>query len=466
MKLITRLIVLLSLAAGVSSCKKDPIMREPPVVTIPDGVGDEIPYISIDTRGNYIIDDPKISADMSIWYSNTNILNNPIGVEFRGSSSQIEFNKKSYGIELRDQFNMDTALVLLDLPKEEDWALIGPFSDKTMLRNIIPYQLANEMQYYAPKTKVVELGINNIYQGIYVLTEKIKRDKNRVNISKLEPNDNTANVISGGYILKIDKATGEGGDNFSYEPNFSFRSDYDTKGEVLAYPPYDFKRSEETYFIYEYPKATAITNPQKNYIQEYIANFEQALIEEDFITENRTYFDYIDIQSFVDNFILNELTGNPDAYRLSSFLYKDRGGKLFFGPIWDYNLSLGNDNRSIATRWVYQYNSFYPNDLWLVHFWWTKILSDPKVKLLIKDRWQSLRGDVLNNQNIFQLISSHQTLLQSSNSINRNYERWDVINIFLPYNGQVAGSYEGEIKHMNQWLNTRLSWMDDQINAW
>ncbi len=448
------------------SCKKDLLEPNNPSSSLPEGLGQEVPFINVDTKGKTIIDDPKIDGTMSIKYLNEIVLTTNIGIELRGSTSQTEFDKKSYSIEFRDMANMDTSLVLLDMPLEEDWVLIGPYSDKTMLRNLIPYQLSNEMGNYAPRTKIVELAINSVYRGIYILTEKIKRDKNRVNISKLEPQNNESESITGGYILKIDKATGDGSTDYEYKASFSFRSKYSSNGNPLLYDPYNYKRSDETYFLYEYPKSENITVPQKTYIQSYIQSFEEALLTEDFSSESRAYFDYIDINSFVDNFILNELCGNPDAYRLSSYLYKDRGKKLNFGPIWDLNLAFGNDGRSQSTRWIYKFNNVYPTDLWLVHFWWEKILSDPKVKTLIKSRWQSLRASTLSTAHIKDVIDQYVRFMEESKSIDRNYSRWDVLNVLLPFNSQVSGSYIGEIAYMKSWIESRMNWMDGQIGSW
>lgn len=433
--------------------------------------GSTIPYVSINTLGNTVVDEPKVAAQMTIFRNQEAIFSSGIGIEFRGSTSQRLFPKKSYGIELWDENGADYSADIFNMGTEEDWILYGPYSDKTLLRNVLIYDLSNEIGQYATETEIVELSVNGNYAGVFVFMEKIKRDGDRLDIEKLEPSMTASSVISGGYIIKIDKTSGDtnnpdwAGDS-QYTASLGFRSKYGAYGNELHYDPYGDKQGEETYFLYEEPDNDEINNAQKSYIQQYIADFEDALINEDFSSSTRAYEDYIDVQSFADFFILNELSANPDAYRLSTFMHKDRNQKLKMGPIWDFNIAFGNDGRSSTNTWIYQYNQSNPSDLWLVHFWWTKLLQDPKFRSTVKQRWNTLRASVLRTDNIHQKVDTWVTNLASNQAIDRNFERWDVIGEALPFNSFVGDSYQAEVDYVKSWITDRMNWMDSEMASW
>jgi spore coat protein CotH len=250
-----------------------------------------------------------------------------IGIEIRGSSSQM-FPKKQYGVELWDENGEGIDASLLGFPEEEDWILFAPYNDKSLLRDVLAYKLGRDMGRYAPRTKYCEVVLNGQYDGVYVLIEKIKRDKNRVDINKLDPDEISGNSLTGGYIIKVDKTTGSGGD-----------------GWFSTYPPANNQNGQKIFFQYEEPKSEDIVSEQQQYIQQFIASFENVLAGDNFKDPVDGYAKYIDVDSFIDYFIINEVTKNVDAYRLSTFLHKQRdsdGGKLVMGPIWDYNLGFGN----------------------------------------------------------------------------------------------------------------------------
>jgi len=315
-----------------------------------------LPIISINTNGGTIVDEPKILATMGIIDNgpgNFNHMGDPfndydgnIGIEFRGSSSQF-FDKKNYGIELWKSFRVDTSLALLGLPKEEDWVLHGPYSDKSLMRNALAFNLWSKTGRYGSRTRFTELVLNNGYKGVYILMEKVKRDSARVNISKLTAIENTGDDLTGGYIVKVDKFDGtNSGDGWS--------SPFDPPGKVSF--------DQQVYFQFDYPKGRNITSAQRAYIEKYVTNFETTLAGPEFRNPVTGYQAYIDIDSFVDFAIINEITRNVDGYRLSTFLHKDKdskGGKLYIGPIWDFNLAFGNADYcqgSNTSGWAWDFN--------------------------------------------------------------------------------------------------------------
>lgn len=314
-----------------SSCSKQDSIDDNELITVVlEEPNIDFPTMKINTNGREIVDEPKVMAELAVIENNTQS-NFKIGIEIRGSSSQM-FPKKSYGFETKNpSYTQDQDESIGGFPSEEDWILYGPYTDKSLIRNKLVFDLSNSIGFKASNTKFYNLFINDENNGLYILMEKIKRDVNRVNISQFDQNSD-----KGGFIVKIDKPTSEGANcNTCYNESFSFRSNYDTKGNISD--------ESEIYFIYHYPKPIDINDNQKKHIISTINNFESILAEDNFdLSENPNYLNFIDIDSFIDFFIVNELTKNIDGYRLSTFLHKDTSGKLKMGPIWDFNLSFGN----------------------------------------------------------------------------------------------------------------------------
>ncbi|MGB1044566.1 MAG: CotH kinase family protein, partial [Flavobacteriaceae bacterium] len=189
----------------ILSCSKDEPMEideeEPssgPVVYPPY----TLPLVSVDTYNQEIPDEPKIPGIMQVSDRGNELFQGPIGIERRGQSSQ-SFPKKQYGLETKDASNQDLDVSILDMPLEEDWILYAPYSDKSLMRNVLAYDIARSMGRYASRTQFVNMKLNGLNQGIYVFMEKLKRDDNRININKLKPDENEGEDVTGGYIIKI-----------------------------------------------------------------------------------------------------------------------------------------------------------------------------------------------------------------------------------------------------------------------
>ncbi|MCX8481771.1 MAG: CotH kinase family protein, partial [Sediminibacterium sp.] len=425
-----------------------------------------IPDIYINTMGKYIVEDPKILANLKLMVNDTLFFDKTIGIELRGSSS-LFFDQKSYGFECWNNMFEGITDTIMDFPPEEDFILYGPANDKSLLRNVLISEIANQMGMYASRTRFVNLYLNNSYNGLYILMEKIKRDKNRVNISKLASTSNSGVGLTGGYIFKIDKSTSS---NTNQQNNYtvtnSFRSNYDTGGKRITLGAFGTKKNIETYFLFDYPDYDVITTQQKQYLQNYINEFEDSLLSANFADTVKGYPKFIDVNSFIETMLLNEFSINPDAYRLSTFFYKDKSNKLKSGPIWDYNLAFGNYDRPYiynGSDWIFNFNNYYPNDLWLVHFWWKRFLKDPNFVKLLKQKWANLRLGVLSNANIESIINNKYNLLTSNNAINKHFQRWDFLGKKLPYNNFVGQTYSEELNYLLTKIRNRLEWMDINI---
>jgi subtilisin-like proprotein convertase family protein len=416
-----------------------------------------LPIVVINSNNIPIPDEPKITAHMGIIYNgvgNINSINDPfnaydgyIGIELRGSSSQL-FPKKPYGMETRDEFGNNFNIPLLGMPKENDWVLIANYSDKTLMRNTLTYDLAREMGFWAPRTRFCELIINNEYQGVYALMEKIKRDNDRVNISILTPDSITGDAVTGGYIIKIDKFTGTNNDSWQ-----------------SSFYPQVHSSGQRIHFQYHYPKASDITNEQKTYIQDYMYAFENALNSPQFQDSANGYHQYVNLYSFADFFILNELSKNVDGYRLSTFLYKDKEskeGKLTMGPVWDFDLAYRNADYCAGdnyTGWAYNFGNVCPDDSWQVPFWWNRMLEDSSFVTILNCRWQNLRMTTLDTVNLFNTIDNYVSILQQGQQ--RNFYQWPILGIYVwPNPAPIPITWQGEIESLKKWLRNRIEWLD------
>jgi hypothetical protein len=418
---------------------------------------DRLPLVAISTNGNVIVDEPKVDATFTVMEAGTVTYEGRMGIEFRGASSQ-GFPKKSFGFETRDAANEDLDVSVLGFSEEEDWILYAPYSDKALMRNVLIYDLSRDMNQYASRTKFVEVTINESYQGVYVFMEKLKRDSGRIDINNLKEDENSGDDLTGGYILKIDKTAGSNlGEGYNAQNSF-----------VSEVSPTNANLGQEINFLYEEPDAEDITKEQKAYISDYVGQFETALASENFTNTETGYEAFIDVDSFIDFFILNELSNNVDGYRISTYMHKDKNEKLKMGPIWDFNLAFGNadycDGGS-TNVWAYQFNERCPNDFWLVPFWWERLLQDPVYVAKLQARWNDLRGSSLSNGAILSKIDSYTTLLNTSAASKNNFIRWPVLGMYVWPNNFVGNSYEEELGYMTNWIEDRLQWMDTEIEG-
>lgn len=416
-----------------------------------------LPLVIINTPNNQNIpDEPKLQASMKIidnGLGNINHLtdfpnayNKLIGIEQRGSSSG-GFPQKSYGFETRNTDGSILDTIILGMPMEHDWILYAPYNDKTCLRNNITYDLSSKMGHYAAKSKLCELVVNGQYQGIYYLMEKIKRDQNRVDIAKLLPTDNSGDELTGGYIFKIDKTTGNS--NIAWTSN---------------YPAAD---GSPINFQHHYPTYDVITPQQNAYIHSYVDSFENALNGPNYTDPLIGYRKYIKHKSFIDFMLLNEISKNVDGYRLSSFLHKEKnsnGGELRMGPVWDFNLAWWNAdycNGNLSTGWAYEFGNVCTGGF-QVPTWWEIFMSDPWFQEEVKCRWTSLRQGVLSRDSLFHFIDS--VALYIDEAKDRHFEKWPILGTYTwPNPSPIPADFAGEITALKQWIDDRTAWMDQNL---
>ena len=422
-----------------------------------------LPIVVINTNGQIIPDDEKITADMGIIYNGPGIRNNitdpfnnyngKIGIEVRGSTSQW-FPKKQYAVETRDISGEDTSVSLLGFPEESDWILFAPYNDKSLMRDVLVYKVSSLLGRYASRSMYCEVVLNSEYVGVYVLLEKVKRDGDRVDIKKLEPGDISGDALTGGYIIKIDKTDGENND-----------------GWYSGYLPYP-GALYSVFYQYHYPKPDEIVEQQKNYIQSKIFQFETMMNLGSNISDSATgYPKYLDVESFVDFILTNEFAKNVDGYRLSTYLYKDRDSRnprIFAGPVWDFNLAFGNAdyyNGGITNGWQLEYLTDYQNipsnEPFLTPNWWRKLFDDPAFQNKVYARWQQTKTNVFSIPKVHQLIDSLVILLDESKT--RNFEKWPVLGVWIWPNYYVGQTYTDEINYLKNWISSRINWMNNNM---
>jgi len=411
-----------------------------------------LPIIVINTNGGTIVDEPRIVANMGIVDNgpgNRNHLadvfnnyNGKISIEIRGESSQSLFPKKSFRLETQDALGNNLNVALLGMPPENDWVLYAPYSDKTMIRNVITYELGNKLGNYAPRTRLAELVINDVYQGIYVLIEKIKRDKNRVDISTLTPTDISGDELTGGYLLRVDKFDGN-----------------DFPGWT-ATPVPTISGENNITFQYDDPAGDKLVNAQTTYIRNYMQTFQSSLTSLNFTNDQSGFKKYLDIPAALNFMIVNEVSKNIDGYIFSTYLYKDknsRGGLLTLGPLWDFNLAFGNvnylPNAQFAPGWMWddQYRMF----------WFRRMMQDPSFANKMKCRWTELRSGFLTNEYFTNKIDSLSNVLGEAQV--RNFQRWPTLGRYVWPNQFIGLTYQDEINFLKQWIIERLTWMDSNM---
>ena len=419
-----------------------------------------LPIVVVNTNGVTIPDDPKIDGTMGIIYNGEGNVNNindafnhyngAIGIETRGNSTQ-DFDKKTYSLELRTEANEDTSVNLLGMGGEEDWILHAMVIDKTQLKIPMSFYLSQRMGHYAPDWRYVELILNGDYRGLYILTERIKRDDDRVDIARLRTEDIAGDQLTGGYILRIDWLE-------DFEPTDGFESNYNSQsGDPMTFQWY-------------YPKANDIQPQQSQYIQDWMATFEEAVFAPSFTnTQGIRYTDYIKVESFTDFLLINEFSKNADGYKLSSYVYKDRDstdGRLVAGPIWDFDQTYGASevcSNSDFTGWTYLQNQNNCEDLESMPMWWQTMMQDTLFQNRLKCRWTEFRSTFLHEDSIAAWINADTTFI--SEAIGRNFIKWD------DFLGEpiwiepepVPETYAAEIQRTQDWIQNRLTWMDNNL---
>ena len=377
---------------------------------IPFSHEEVIAHMKVIDQGPLIVNHP---ADTNYAYDGR------IRIEVRGGSSSY-FPKQSFNIETQHEDGTNYNTSLLGMPEENDWKLIGPISDRSLIRHTLTYELGRQQGRWEPRSKFCELILNGEYLGLYVLIEKIKPDANRLDISRLSETDIYGDELSGGYIF----------------------------WKMRNFPP-----------IIYYPSENKIQDEQGDYITQFTERYFQLLFSNDWLDPQKGYRNYINTSSFIDYLIINELAFDHDKYSQSTYMYKDRNDKdsmIFFGPLWDYNYAYGNTNETMATdKWRFDLYSYpqlrrYFQDTLLVHEF--------------AEEWHNQRMDFLQTDSIYNLIDSltlhiHEARMRDS----MVWQAYSTVNVYFA--NDTTNEYSQIIHNLKDWIERRVTWMDTHIDS-
>jgi len=407
-----------------------------------------LPIVIISVDGSLAIkDEPKVKATMKIidrgpgqrnyvsdqdnpLYLN---YNGRIAIELRGSSSQ-ESPKKNYGFTTRMADDITNNNVsLLGMPEENDWILGGMVFDTSFVRDYFSQSLSGKMGNYASRASYCEVIVNNVYMGLYMLQEKLKADDNRIDVIKISKTENSLPSLTGGYISKADKMTG---------------------GDQPAWKMYSFQNSVVEY-IHELPKPEDATSTQTSYISGEFFRLESAARNNDISVING-YPALIDIPSFIDFMIVNEFASNPDAYQYSTYFHKDRNGKLRAGPVWDLDLSFGNDlfqwymDRSKTNLWYFE-DYYYNNG----SRFWRDLFHNSTYRCYLSKRWNELLGPGMPLNRTVRESFIDETVALISEAVVRDCQRW----------GKIA-NHGVRITAIKSFMQERATWITANIGSY
>jgi hypothetical protein len=360
------------------------------------------------------------------------------GVRIRGNSSRA-FPQKSYAMELREGgSDEDQGQIVAGMPSEADWALVAPsWVDRSLIRTALAFALSNEIGRYAPRVRMVEAFVVETggpvtmrsHLGVFALCEKIERDKDRVNVEKLEPTDTTPPLVGGGYVFRVDHEARDftaGGLNFGW--------------------------------VYPEPVELALParEPQRTYMQRYMQELAEALDSPTFKhpRTGKPYADYIDVGAFIDLHLLNVLLKNVDAFRFSSYFHKTREGRVAAGPLWDVDRSSGtpfdDQARALDPREWARADATHP----LTWGWFARLFADPAWKSAHAKRWAELAAGSFAPAHIHALID--QLAAGVGEAQRRHFARW-------PEAAPTGGAHGNEIKILKDWFTARVAWVSTQL---
>lgn len=370
---------------------------------------------SIDSKFAYVAGNVSLDANSTLY----NTFNSAMQIKLHGNST-LDFPKLPYKIKLSSKAS------LLGMPAQKNWVLLANYSDKTLMRTCVAFKESQLFGLpYTPRSQFVEVFLNGVFKGDYQLTEEIEIDPSRVNINEMATSDTTGNNLTGGYLLEFDQK------HDTSDVWFSLNSGL----PVTMHDP-DFNNAS-----------------QNQYIQNYMQQTEDAINADDFKDPVNGYAKYLNPETLIKWFWVNELMKNNDAQFYSSvYMYKGRNDVLNFGPVWDFDISAGNinyDNNSVTSGWWVKYSS-----------WINRLCYDPAFTQKAIAQWQQVRPSL---DSLYGFIDNTAAYLEQSEK--QNFSTWPILSIYVWPNSEVAGSYAGEVAFLKNWLRQRIAWIDANIQS-
>lgn len=429
-----------------------------------------LPIVFIDVDGETISSYKRITARMKIIHNGNGEINYAdtlthkgqrvdyegyVALRYRGNSSYNRSDKKPYSFRTLDksleQDGQKKKVEILGMGKDNNWALLAPFSDKSMIRDMLAFELSRPWMEFVPQGRFCEVVLDGTYYGVFVLCEVVSKGKHRLNLPDPAVE---GDGLTGGYIVEVDR-----NDDYSFLSNY-----HPVDGRGREY------ELNNIYIQYKFPDYEDLTDAQKNYIKSAVDKMEQSLASEDYRNPETGYARYIDVMSFADYQLAKEFGHDVDGYRLSCKMYKRRDSEdsRFKLTLWDMNLAYGNSDYYDGWRtdtWIYESNEllYYFNDPQFVPFWWYRLNADVNYQNILKERWAEYRHANFSNESLMALVDSMVSLLNSHGAQQRNTQAWDNWGEYVWPNYYVAQDYDDEIDYLKQWLTDRIAWMDEKL---
>ena len=382
-----------------------------------------LPTVSIHTLNGEIPYDKEhqiVSQLTIISNDGTQLLSETGTTRERGNYSR-SFPKKPYRIKF------DKKQHVLDAPaKAKKWTLINNYGDKTLMRNLLAFELSKQLGMpYTPYGTCVDVLLNGEYKGCYQLCDQIQIHADRVNITEMTPEDNAGEALTGGYLVEVDAYADQETSYF-----------YSNKGNPVTIKS---------------PVEDQITSQQKNYIKNYFNKMES------------NWQTYLDLNTFLRHFLVGELSGNTDTY-WSVYMYKDRNDDLMYtGPVWDFDLAFENDTRTypINNKSDYVYRSGGSCAGNMKSFVDKIVINNAAARQQMVDIWDEARHAELTEEHLVDWIDQMEAELDQSQKL--NFMRWDIMNTKVHQNPKVWGSYKAEVQNVRRFIKERLLWMDKRL---
>jgi hypothetical protein len=383
-----------------------------------------------------------------------------VGIKYRGNSSFYASDKKPYSIKTMETDDVEgkkQKVKILGMPSDNDWVLLAPFNDRSMIRDVLMFQLARPYFEYVPRARHCELILDGIYYGVFIMAERPRKGKNRLN---LDDPGVSGDSLTGGYQVQVDR---------NDEEHYYVSKHYAVNKNGRRYPT-----NYKIYFQYKHPEYDEMMpdHPEQlEYLHNQIDKMEDALAATDFADPETGYRQYLDPMSFIDQQLSQEACANVDGYRLSTNLYKRRDSidARFKTTLWDFNIAFGNAdyNRGNQTDlWVFENTHISSTDENKVPFWWMRLMKDEEYVKQLKARWAQYRQETYREENIEQVIDSMVTMLDAKGARTRNYKAFPIWGKYVwPVpNYQVVNTWEKEIEYLKSWINERIIWLDEQLD--
>ena len=383
----------------------------------------------------------ELESEMCIIYDGgTRLQEYPILARERGNGSRYElFKKRPYRIKFNDgkSHHMLRGSSLESPAKAKKWTLIPNWRDKSLMRNNVAFEMSRRLGLsYTPWIQNVDVIVNGEYKGNYQLCDQITVDPHRVEITDLMSEDIDESSITGGYLMEI---TSPGGEAYHFYSNY---------GSI----PVDIKS----------PDADDIAAEQFSYIRDAFNEMEARLWADNYQNAEEGYRSRLDLESFLRLFLVGEFAGNNDAM-WSVYLYKEREDDLFhFGPVWDFDLSMDNDQRTYPANgkpdWLFNYGSAVTGMRSFVN----RILSDPSALETLSNIWSDMRDSgAFSQDSLWAFVDSLGTVMDQSQKL--NFTRWDNLGELLTLQQFAPGTYQGELDIIKRYLRERIRWIDIKL---